>query len=198
MPYFLRTSILLALCPLLFAADDRLQVITLKDNSVIRAEVREMSGGFYHATSPTLGVLKIPTSDVVSIVVENGQPQKGDATDLPGGNRTAAAAGSEQPADAGSLRSTLSAKVQDLVSTREGMNAVLDFSRNPRLKAVMSDSAVIQAIQSGDYTALMKSPAIKNLIDDPETKRLVDTVLHPQSPSATSANPAPSPATPAK
>ncbi len=187
---------LLGIAPLLPAGDSGLQVITLKDNSVIRAQVTEMSGGFYFAKSPALGDMKIPTGEVVSIHSETAALQSAGAQGpaLPANAITAA-----QPSSTTleSLRSALSSKVQDLVSTRDGMNAVMDFSRSPDVKAVMNDPQVMKAIQAGDFNALMQSPAMKNLLDNPQTKSLIQSVLHskPQDAPPDAASPDEPPAT---
>ena len=176
---------LIGISPLLPAGDDGLQVITLKDNSVIRAQVTEMSGGFYLARSPALGDMKIPTAEVVSIHSETAalQSARSQGLALPA-NGTAVAQPSSSSLE--SLRSALSSKVQDLVSTRDGMNAVMDFSRSPDVKAVMNDPQVMKAIQAGDYNALMQSPAMKNLLDNPQTKSLIQSVLHSRAQDAAS------------
>ncbi len=153
---------LMAIPPFLCAADADTQIITLKDKSVIRGQVTELTGGSYHVTSPLLGEMQIPTASVLSI-----QPAPPVSADI------------------ASLKSTLSSKVQNLVSTKEGMNAVAAFSGNKDLKAVMNDPQVMQAIQNGDYQTLMKSPAMKTLLDNPQTHALIQSVLG-TSPQATS------------
>ena len=177
---------LLGISPLLPAGDNDLQVITLKDNSVVRAQVTEMSGGFYFAKSPALGDMKIPTGEVVSIHNEATAAQSADASSIPPKSETADAQASPGATGLESIRSALSSKVQDLVSTHEGMNAVMDFSRNPDVKAVMNDPQVMKAIQAGDYKALMQSPAMKTLFDNPQTKSLIQSVLHSKTQDAAS------------
>jgi len=191
---------LIGITPHLLAGDSGLQVITLKDNSVIRAQVTEMSGGFYFAKSPALGDMKIPTGEVVSIHNETPAAPStvAPATNTAGPSASAVTRTSPGTTGLESLRSALSSKVQDLVSTREGMNAVMDFSRSPDVKAVMSDPQVMKAIQAGDFNALMQSPAMKNLLDNPQTKSLIQSVLHskPQDapPDAVSPDESPAPA----
>ena len=162
---------LLGFFPQLFADDNSLQVITLKDASVIRAHVAEMSGGFYLVKSPVLGEMKIPTAEVVSIQTDGAAQPSPAATGLD------------------SLRSAVSAKVKDLVSSRDGMNAVMAFSQNPDLKAALNDPQVMQAIQNRDYNALMKSPTMKSLLDNPRTKELIQSILHQKSQAAPAATP---------
>ncbi len=94
------------------------------------------------------------------------------------------------PGSAGveSLKAAVVSKVQSWASTREGMDAVTNFSQNPAVKAIMNDPQIMQAIQNGDYPALMKSPTIKALLDSPQTKSLMQSILKTQ------ANPPASPA----
>lgn len=162
------------------SAQDGLQIIRLNDNSVIRAQVSEMAGGFYMAKSPTLGDLKIPTGNVISI--KNEEPAAGAN---PGGS---ARDGVESvPTGIEALRSAVSSKVQNLAATRNGMAAIEQFSQNQEVKALMGDSATLKAIQNGDYDTLMKSPAMQKLMSDPQTKSLIESVL------SQSRQPAPSP-----
>ena len=178
----LRLVAFLAISTTLFSGDAVLQVITLKDSSVIRAKVTELSSGFYVAKSPVLGEVKIPAGEVVSIREEGVSAQSEGA---PATNSTSQpdAASSQAPAPAGleSLRSALSSKVQNLVSSHDGMNAVMNFANNPDMKAVLNDPQVMQAIQNGDYNALMTSPAMKRLLDNPQTQSLIQSVLKPQA-----------------
>ncbi|MEI8313454.1 MAG: hypothetical protein WCH98_22110 [Verrucomicrobiota bacterium] len=181
---------LMALPGLLTAGDTHdVQVITLKDRSVIRAQVTEMSGGFYLVKSPLLGDMKIPTGEVISIQQEAAAVQSAGAADTASKSEAAAAQPLLGTAGLESLKSTLASKVQDLVSTREGMNAVMDFSQNPDLKAVMNDPQVMKAIQNGDYSALMKSQAMKSLLDNPRTKALIQSVMTSQSTPQSKASP---------
>ena len=172
---------LIGISPQLLAGDNGLQVITLKDSSVIRAQVTEMSGGFYLLKSPALGDMRIPTGEVVSIRGEGAPAQNADVpvADSTGQPVAASAQPTAGSASLESLRSALSSKVQSLVSTSAGMNAVMDFSKNPDLKAVLNDPQVMQAIQNGDYNALMKSHAMKNLLDNPQTQSLIQSVMRP-------------------
>lgn len=166
--------------------DAALQVITLKDNSVIRAHVTEVAGGFYLANSPTLGNLKIPTGEVVAIKNEElSNPEAGTAlSDAKSDARNSAGVQIQPTASntgMGNLESALSSKVQDWASSKEGMNAVMQFSQNSDVKAVMGDPAVMQAIRSGDYKTLMNSPAMKKLIENSQTQALIQNVLGQKS-----------------
>ncbi|MEI6279894.1 MAG: hypothetical protein WCQ16_11030 [Verrucomicrobiae bacterium] len=172
---FLPFSFVLLSLPLFLSADEiaAMQMITLNDSSVIHARVTEEAGGFYLIKSPTLGDMKIRTADVLSI--RQASPQNATA---PGDATAPAASASGQSGTAG-LRSVLSAKVQNFISTRDGMAAVTQFSQNLDLKAVLADPNVMKAIQSGDSAALMNSPSIKRLMENSQTKNLIQSILNP-------------------
>lgn len=155
------------------------QVITLKDKSVLRAQVVEMSGGFYHAKSPVLGDLKIPSSEIISICAEQAaaRPAEKIAPEMKG---PSGALSETAPADLAGLQSAVAAKVKSLVATPEGMNSLMEFSRNPEVKSVMNDPQVMQSIKAGDYNALMNSPAIKQLLDDPQARGFIQSIMKPK------------------
>lgn len=182
-----RTAIcVLVATPALFATDSETgwQVITLRDNSVVRAHVTEVSDGFYLANSPTLGSLKIPTGEVLAIKNEAPAGENaGGGTVFSDGENSTRTEGRQAPANPGmgTLQSMLSSKVQDWASSKEGMNTIIQFSKNSDLKAVMSDPVVMQAIQSGDYHALMNSPAMKKLLENTQTQALIQSVLGQKS-----------------
>jgi len=168
------TLILLTASPFLPAAENGgLQVITLKDSSIIRAYVTETAGGYYLIKSPTLGDMKILTSSVISIAP--AAPRNANPTGTP-----KAPVSTPPPAEqsgTSSLQSALSSKVQSFVSSGNGMAVVTQFSQNPDLKAVMADPNLMKAIQSGDASSLMNSPAIKRLMENPQTKSLIQSIL---------------------
>jgi hypothetical protein len=165
-------------------ADDgsEIRIVTLQDGSVIRAQVPGSSGGFYTVRSATLGEMKIPVENVVSIMsaTDPGAPSARPAV-------SATPAGSAQQAvsqtGVAGLQSALASQVRSFVSTSDGMAAVTQFSQNPDMKAVLSDPALAKAIQTGDYNALMNSPAVRRLMANPETKALIQGVLGRQLPS---------------
>ena len=168
--------VLTSLSSFLFAADSGApQVITLRDGSSISAQVTESAGGYYLIKSPALGDIKIRTSDVVSIKSSSLQSATSPRTST--GTPGSESAAPNRPSDTATLQSALSSKVQNFVSSGKGMSLVTQFSQNPDLKAVMADPNLMKAIQSGDSTALMNSPAIKQLMENPQTKSLIQSIL---------------------
>ena len=154
---------------------DSIQIITLKDASVIRAKVTEDAGGFFLIKSPALGEIKIRTSDIASIKQANPQSAILPKTQ----SSPAADASPSGAAGAADLQSDLSSKVQNFLSSGSGMAAVTQLSQNPNVKAVLADPNLVKAIQSGDTAALRESPAVKQLMDNPQTKSLIKSLIGP-------------------
>ena len=174
----IRLALVLSSFPLFLSAAENgeLQVITLKDGSTLRAHVSESMGGYYIIKSPALGDTKIRTSDVIAI-----SPAAQRA------NPTAATAAPPMPPSAtdhsgtSALQAALASKVQSFVSSGSGMATVTQFTQNPDLKAVLADPNLMNAIQSGDSAALMGSPAIRKLMENPQTKALIQSILSPNA-----------------
>ena len=182
--------LLVGISPFLLAADDAEQLITLKDQSVIRARVTEMSGGFYSVKSPVLGDMKIPASEVVSIQAE-GTDKNSGTLQAAGESNTLHGQPSPAPVGLDSMKAAVFSKVQTWAATREGMDAVTAFSQDPNVKAVMNDPQVMQAIQKGDFNSLMNSPSMKSIMENPRTKTLIQSVLQQKSPAAPASNMSP-------
>ena len=49
-----------------------------------------------------------------------------------------------------------------------------EFLKNPEFKALLGDSAVQDALKSGDASALLKNPAIKKLLENPEIAKKLE------------------------
>ena len=74
------------------------------------------------------------------------------------------------------------------------MSALQQFAQNKDLKSVMSDPEILKAIQRADYDALMKSPAMSKLLENPETKKLIQNILKPEPARPAKAGPTAAPA----
>ena len=182
---------LLAMVPPAQSGDGAMQTITLADKSVIRAQVTELSVGYYHLKSPVLGEMRIPTSGVLSIQPDEPAPAAPSPAGAVSPSPSAPSQSSPAQADLSGLQSTVSSKVQSLMSSKEGMDAITAFSGNTDLKAVMNDPQLMKAIQSGDYQTLMNSPAMNTLLNSPQTQALIRSVLGPAPAAGQGGSPAP-------
>ena len=54
----------------------------------------------------------------------------------------------------------------------EIMGLVLQLQSDPNLMILMSDPQVMQAIQTGNFTALEQHPAMKDLMSSPQMKQI--------------------------
>jgi len=164
--------------PAFLSADStgEIQIITLKDTSVIRAKVIDDAGGFFLIKSPALGEIKIRSTDILSIKQTNPQSAILPSTAL---SSSASEVAFPEKTEAAGEQSALAAKVQGFIASGSGGGAVAQLAKNPAImKAVVSDPNVMKAIQSGDTAALRESPAVKQLLSDPQTKSLIKSFLN--------------------
>lgn len=170
--------------PLLEAGE--VKTITLKDHSVLQGEVTESAEGSYTLKSPLLGEITIPKSQVLSITGAGSVPSP---TPAPGGVMLPATLVSDSPTVQSAIQSSVTSRVQGWLAQNGGMDALMSFSKNPDLAAVVNDPKLMQAIQSGDFTSLMQSESVKKLMENPQTKALVQGILgntaKPPTPSPT-------------
>jgi len=126
------------------------QTITMKDGSRVSGEVVSLNNGIYQIKTPSIGVLSIRQSEVLSIQ---------------------AAGASAAPAP--SLNMAEVKKLQDSLLNDPGvMQMIQTLQNDPQFKSAMSDPAVMKAIQSGDMNALSQNPKIKALMNHSAVKRL--------------------------
>ena len=160
--------------PILQSADSNaeVQLITLKDNSVIRAKVIGDDGKFFIIKSSVLGEKKIRTTEILSIRQTNQQiPILPPNLSLP-----VAGSGSAGSSQETGSPDTLAGKVHQFLSS--GSGAANQLSQNPDMKAVLADPNLVKAIQSGDAASLRESPAVKQLLSDPQTKSIIKSLLN--------------------
>ena len=123
--------------------------IKLVDGSVIQAEIISFSNGVYKLRSKSLGILSIAEDRVQSI-----RPNK---SQIPG-----------TPAQLESSDLSVGKKVQGLqqklTSDPKTMEMLLDLQSDPSMSSVLKDKELMQAIQQGNLSKVVKNPKIKKLM----------------------------------
>jgi len=61
---------------------------------------------------------------------------------------------------------------------RAGMKSILNLQSDPQIQAILTDPAIVQAIQDGDYTTLLANPKIKALESNEQLKQLLRQQEH--------------------
>ncbi|MDA8428578.1 MAG: hypothetical protein M0T70_04920 [Geobacteraceae bacterium] len=59
-----------------------------------------------------------------------------------------------------------------MMQDKEIMGLIAEIQKDPDMQALMSDPAILQAIQAGDYGTLMNNPVFMNLLNKPQVREI--------------------------
>ncbi len=148
-----KTIFLIAVLILAFIASSALageiREIELKDGSVITGEVVSLSGGIYTIKSDSLGTIKLQESKVRAI-------------------RSKSAAVSAPTTTGAEVRSLQ----EKMLSDKEIMSRIEMLKDDEEFKKLLSDPAVLKAVQDGDLAALMANPQFIKLLSNPTVQEI--------------------------
>lgn len=161
------------------------QVIQLKDQTVIRGQVVEMTNNTYRIKTPSLGEVKIPADQVLAIVNESVAPPAGApvptaprAPAVREGHRPAArpTAPSGRTDNLGAQQKEVNTRVQSMMMDGGFLNKVTGLGDSSEMQDILGDPEVMNAIQSGDYEYLMKNEKMQRLMDSQDIQDLLGEV----------------------
>ena len=139
--------------------------IELKDGSRIEGEIQSIEKGVYTVLSPSLGTVHVAQSNIVRIVYG------GDVSN-------AADSSSKSPARDDTLTRDIQQLQASLAQDPTAVQAIMNLQSDPQIQAVLSDPAIVKAIQEGDYTSLLGNPKIQALESNEKLKQLVRQQEH--------------------
>ena len=125
--------------------------IELVDGSVIYGEVLSLSNGVYTLRTGGLGTVRIEEEKIRAIRSAKGS------------GRTT---GQE-----------IQALQQRMAADEEIINMVLSLQNDPDVRRVLTDPAVMEAVNSGDLNALMSNPEFMKLLEKPEIRDITRRVM---------------------
>ncbi len=127
----------------------------LLDGSRIRGEILSMEGDRYTVRTEALGTVTLSPGQIATIHL---QPNSGP---VQSGNPNAGLAG----LDAGALANQLQAVQAMIMNDPQMLAAIRSLQNDPQFQAVLSDPQLLQAIQSGNMSALLESPEFRVLME---------------------------------
>jgi len=149
----------LALAPDVLASP----AIELKDGSRIEGEIQSIDNGVYTVVSPSLGTLHVAESNIARIDYANDASKAADSS------------GKSSKQD-----SPLTGEIQKLqaglAQDPAALQSIMSLQSDPQIQAVLSDPAIVKAIQDGDYASLLGNPKIQALDSDEHLKQLLQRV----------------------
>lgn len=139
--------------------------IELKDGSRIEGEIQRIDGGVYTVLSPSIGTVHVAESNIVRIVYGDTASSAADSS----GKSSA-----HDDALAGEIRQLETRLAQDPAD----MQSIMSLQSDPQIQAILSDPAIIKAVQEGDYASLLGNAKIQALENDEHFKELLKQNAH--------------------
>ena len=139
--------------------------IELKDGSRIQGEIQGIENGVYTVLSPSLGTVHVAQSNIVRIVYG------GDAS-----NATDSSGKSTPHDDA--LSRDIQQQTTRLAQDPAAMQSIMSLQSDPQIQAILSDPAIVKAIQDGDYMSLLGNAKIQALESNEHLKQLLQQQTH--------------------
>lgn len=138
--------------------------IELKDGSRIVGNIQGIEHGAYVVISHSIGTVHVAQADIARISFD-------DASNASGASGKSSVA---DDAAAGNIQQLLNGLAQDPAT----LQSITSLQSDPQIQAVLSDPAIMKAIQDGDFTTLLGNAKIQSLESDAQVKRLVQQLEH--------------------
>lgn len=146
--------------PLAFAEP---QTITLKDGSQIRGELTGVGGGIYTVQTPTLGEVKVNSSEVANI-----------SSGAPVAMQQQAAVGYNTQPQGDNLNVRVQEAQTKLMNDPAMMQQLQALAQDPELMRLLSDPALVQAVTSRNVQAVENNPKAQQLMNNPKIRALME------------------------
>ena len=139
--------------------------IELKDGSRIEGEIQSIDNGVYTVLSPSIGTVHVAQSNIARIVYS------GDVSN-------AADSSSKSSTHDAALAEDIQQAQTRLAQDPATMQTIMSLQSDPQIQAILSDPAIVKAIQEGDYASLLGNAKIQALESDEHLKQLLQQQAH--------------------
>jgi hypothetical protein len=143
-----------------------LREITLDDGSSIVGEIISVENDRYTIKTKSLGTLTLGSRQIKSIT------QLGGSTPAPVDMKGA----SINSTSSGGVASSVQQIQSNITSNASLMSAIMQMQSNPEMQAVLSDPALMEAMQSFDIKAIQNHPKIIRLMQSQEMQQIQSKV----------------------
>jgi hypothetical protein len=144
-------------------------LIELRDGSTIAGALVRVEGAVYVIQSATLGEVRIPESEVLSIRPVSAGTPGGER----GGTQVGAGPSGAGTPSAGALGGQIQDLQQQLTQDPQLMGAIAALQGDPQLRAALADPEFARAVLSGDLDALQQDPRFIELMRHPGIQEIV-------------------------
>jgi hypothetical protein len=128
--------------------------IDLTDGSVITGEVLSLANGIYTIRTESLGTLSVSEARIRSI----------------------RSRGSVEPAASRPSTRDISSLTEKMLSNDQIMGIIQSLKDDPDFQKALEDPAIVNAVKSGDASALMANPEFLKLLNNAKVKEIQEKV----------------------
>lgn len=144
------------------------QTITLKDGTILKGELTQVSGGVYTIKSESLGTSQINADQVASIANANVAMNN---TPMP---LTAMPSMQALPNSQAAVNNQISQMQQSLMTNPAFIADIQQLASDPEVLKLLTNPDVISAATNRDVNALQNNAAGQELINNPKIKALIE------------------------
>jgi hypothetical protein len=139
--------------------------IELKDGSRIQGEIQSLENGVYTVVSPSIGTVHVAQSNVARIVYSGAASNAADAS-------------SKSPARDDAVTQQIQQVQSRIAQDPAAMQSIMSLQNDPQIQALLSDPAIVKAIQEGDYVSLLGNAKIQALESNEHLKQVLQQQGH--------------------
>jgi len=152
-----------------FADDSR--VIALKDGSIIKGKVVQMANGVYTIRTENLGTIKVKSANILSIKSPalHSASQQNNTHHL---NNTSN--NTIRMVEKANLQKQVKEIQNSILQDPKVMTDIQKLLQNQEIMSLMSDKSILDDVMSYDPQRIGNNQKIKQLMENPEMKRLMD------------------------
>ena len=137
-----------------------LMEVELIDGSMVSGEIISFSDGIYTLRSGVLGTVKINESKIKLIRFKSYGGTEGETV---------------RPLNT-SVNEELQAIQKSIMNDQNILRMILSLQNDPDIQELLQDSVIMEAVNSGDFSALMSSPKIIKILQKPELQEIQEAV----------------------
>ena len=160
--YIFVSTLMLLTCWTQAVQADNTQTITLKDGSQIKGELISIASGVYTVHTPTMGDIKISSSQVVNITNAQAMPVSAMP---PAANPSSSDNGLNQKIQTAQSR---------LMADPQMITEIQELMKDPELMQLLTDPSLTQAVLSHDVKSIQNNPKAQALMNNPKMRALMD------------------------
>lgn len=147
------------------ALADSTKTISLKDGSVIKGKILELTDGKYKVETTNVGTLEIKDEDIVTIT-SGDVPPPAASTNNP--------AAPTQPLSG--FQSQMQQFQGQLMANPSAMSGIMGLANDPSITAILSDPSISKDIMSYDPEKIQNNPKIQELMQNPKMQELIKSL----------------------